>query len=171
LQNLLPQYHLLRHTETLLQKEGSEQSFLAGVKGLFSHSKLALEGIKRLEEVTQKARKEGKAVGVKNLFGKVADTFNPTAVFKEFARSMKAPVDWMTFVLVAGVIGFVPVWINQVYTDLEFKFKHSNDKVPPPLEEDPSQAELEAFDYLPLVPKSGTAPVVHRFQDLANQQP
>ena len=171
LQNLLPQYHLLRHTETLLQKEGSEQSFLAGVKGLFSHSKLALEGIKRLEEVTQKARKEGKAVGVKNLFGKVADTFNPTAVFKEFARSMKAPVDWMTFVLVAGVIGFVPVWINQVYTDLEFKFKHSNDKVPPPLDEDPSQAELEAFDYLPLVPKSGTAPAVHRFQDLANQQP
>ena len=179
LQDLLPQYHLLRHTETMLIEEtpttqASETGFLAGVKGLFSHSKQALAGIEQLDLITKKARSSGKAVGVKNLFGKVTDTFNPTEVFKDFARSMKAPVDWMTFVLVAGVIGFVPVWINQVYTDLEFKLKHAKDKTPPagpePLEED-----LEAFDYLPIVPKSGPKPVPtaitkHRFQDLANNQ-
>ncbi|MCS6266087.1 MAG: hypothetical protein H2174_00815 [Vampirovibrio sp.] len=179
LQDLLPQYHLLRHTETMLKEESpttraSETGFLAGVKGLFSHSKQALAGIEQLDLITKKARSSGKAVGVKNLFGKVTDTFNPTEVFKDFARSMKAPVDWMTFVLVAGVIGFVPVWINQVYTDLEFKLKHAKDKTPPagpePLEED-----LEAFDYLPIVPKSGPKPVptaitMHRFQDLANNQ-
>ena len=179
LQDLLPQYHLLRHTETMLQEESpatgaNETGFLSGIKGLFSHSKQALVGIEQLDLITKKARNSGKAVGVKNWLGKVTDTFNATEVFKEFARSMKAPVDWMTFVLVAGVIGFVPVWINQVYTDLEFKLKHANDKKPPaelaPLDED-----LGMFDYLPIVSKSGTKPVppadtTHRFQDLASNQ-
>jgi hypothetical protein len=172
LQDLVPQYHLLRHTEALLTAEtvpanGAETGFLAGIKGLFNHSEKALNGIGQLDFLTKEARKNGKPVGVKNLFGKVADTFNPTDVFKEFARSMKAPVDWMTFVLVAGVIGFVPVWINQVYTDLEFKFKHANDKHPP----EPESIEVEDLDYLPLVAKSGTKsmPAVHRFEDLANQ--
>ena len=167
LQDLLPQYHLLRHTEDLLQQEENPESssFLSGIKGLFTHSEQALSSIKQLEGITKAARKEGKAVGVKNWLGKVSDTFKPTDVFKEFARSMKAPVDWMTFVLVAGVIGFVPVWINQVYTDLEFKWKHANDKKPP-VEPEPMAQDLEAFDYLPLVPKSGTE--IHRFQDLVN---
>jgi hypothetical protein len=179
LQDLLPQYHLLRHTETMLKEESptitaSETGFLAGIKGLFSHSKQALAGIKQLDLITKKARSSGKAVGVKNWLGKVTDTFNATEVFKDFARSMKAPVDWMTFVLVAGVIGFVPVWINQVYTDLEFKLKHAKDKKPP-AELAPLEKDLEVFDYLPIVPKSGTKPVptaitMHRFQDLANNQ-
>jgi len=172
LQDLLPQYHLLRHTEAML-RDASETGFLAGVKGLFSHSKQALAGIEQLDLITKEARKSGKAVGVKNWFGKVTDTFNATEVFKDFARSMKAPVDWMTFVLVAGVIGFVPVWINQVYTDLEFKLKHANDKKPP-AEPAPLEEDLEVFDYLPIVQKSGTKPVpttpMHRFQDLANNQ-
>jgi hypothetical protein len=175
LKDLLPQYQLLRHTEGLLAeeiqagKQDAENGFLAGVKGLFNHSKQALAGIEQLTLLTQQARDKGQAVGVKNLFGKVSDTFNPQEVFKDFARGVKAPVDWMTFALVAGVIGFVPVWINQVYTDLEFKWQHAKDKMPTS-ELAPSEVDLGAFDYLPLVPKSGILPSVpkgHRFHDLA----
>lgn len=85
---------------------------------------------------------------------------------------MKAPVDWMTFMMVAGVIGFVPVAINQVYTDVEFKLKHAHDKNPPPLPE--VDGGLGDFDYLPSVPNPAVAAQLNntmpnRFQLLAKQ--
>jgi hypothetical protein len=173
LQDLLPQYHLLSRTEDLLASQAvnpPKQSFVDGLKGLFTHSIGALEGFSGLKNMTDVARKKGEAVGVKNWLGKVADTFNPTDVFKEYTRGIKAPVDWMTFMMVAGVIGFVPVAINQVYTDVEFKLKHAHDKNPPPL---PEAEGLGDFDYLPSVPNPTIAQLnantPNRFQTLAKQ--
>lgn len=175
LQDLLPQYQLLNRTEELLTAQKIEpskhQSFVAGIQGLFTHSEEALKGFTILKEITDTHRKNGQPVGVANWLGKVVDTFNPTDVFKEYARGMKAPVDWMTFMMVAGVIGFVPVAINQVYTDVEFKLKHAHDKNPPPLPE--VDGGLGDFDYLPSVPNPAVVAQLNntpnRFQLLAKQ--
>jgi hypothetical protein len=42
-------------------------------------------------------------------------------LLSESARNMRSPVDFMGYVFVASVIGYFPVWLNQVVTDTEFR--------------------------------------------------
>jgi hypothetical protein len=55
-------------------------------------------------------------------------------ILSESARNMRSPVDSIGYVLVAAVIGFFPVWLNQVVTETEYRLKKAKD-APPKSEE------------------------------------
>jgi ligand-binding SRPBCC domain-containing protein len=55
-------------------------------------------------------------------------------ILSESARNMRSPIDSIGYVLVAAVIGFFPVWLNQVVTETEYRFKKAKD-APPKKEE------------------------------------
>ncbi|MFM7390459.1 MAG: hypothetical protein ACKO34_07550 [Vampirovibrionales bacterium] len=104
---------------------------LVGYLSTASHASEKTVGLaQQLEELTQTLRQQGAKVGGKYAGLLQLNSFKPSQLLIEHAKGLRSPADSMSFVFVATVMGFFPVWLNQVWSDTEFKIKQLNQAKP-----------------------------------------
>ncbi|MCE2930632.1 MAG: hypothetical protein LW809_04515 [Vampirovibrionales bacterium] len=129
------------------------ESVLKHFKGMYTHSANAMKEVDALDATLKRLQKEG-ATYLKSSFNflgtkvplpavdwaknklkmQTLQSLDVRRILSESARNMRSPVDSIGYVLVAAVIGFFPVWLNQVVTETEYRFKKAKDA--PPKSED-----------------------------------
>ena len=130
------------------------EGILNQFKAMYTHSAKAMQEVDGLDSSLKVLQKEGghylkssfnlfdskiplplvdwtkKAFKIQTL-----ESLNVRHILSESARNMRSPVDSIGYVLVAAVIGFFPVWLNQFVTETEYRFKKATD-APPPVKDD-----------------------------------
>jgi hypothetical protein len=150
----------LRASHNLLEtlKVGdTASSVVKYLQGMYHHSAEAMTHVDALDSQVKRLQAEGKEhlTASMTVFGKriglpaldwASDAFK-LQTFKQLdarqllsrtAENMRSPVDFMGYMFVASVIGFLPVWLNQVVTETEYRLKKAT-QAPPRREEDPHE--------------------------------
>jgi hypothetical protein len=122
-------------------------------KAMYTHSANAMNEVDALDATLKRLQKDGASYlnTSFNFFGskvplpavdwaknklkiQTLQSLDVRRILSESARNMRSPVDSIGYVLVAAVIGFFPVWLNQVVTETEYRLKKAKD-APPKSEE------------------------------------
>lgn len=95
------------------------QSFVEAKK----QSAKAATLLPEVEALVKEAKGRGVKLGNRFMGLLHMNDFSVYNILAEHAKGLRAPADSMGFVFVACVMGFFPVWLNQVYSEVEFKLK------------------------------------------------
>jgi hypothetical protein len=129
------------------------QGVLKHFKAMYTHSASAMKEVDALDAAIKRLQSDG-AKHLKASFNFLGtkvplpaldwvkktlklptlESLEVRRILSESARNMRSPIDSIGYVLVAAVIGFFPVWLNQVVTETEYRFKKAKD-APPKKEE------------------------------------
>ncbi len=120
------------------------EGVLKQFKAMYTHSASAMKEVDALDTTLKRLQKDGASyLGTSfNFFGskvplpavdwakrrlkmQTLQSLDVRRILSESARNMRSPVDSIGYVLVAGVIGFFPVWLNQVVTEAEYRFNQA----------------------------------------------
>jgi hypothetical protein len=140
LEGTIAEYRASQNLLDTLKDPQHGTAILEHLKALYQHSGKAMAEVDTLDAHVKALQAEGKDFlkASVHLGGKTIDLpwvegiaeklqlktlkrLNVRKLLSESARNMRSPVDFMGYVFVAGVIGYFPVWLNQVVTDTEFR--------------------------------------------------
>jgi hypothetical protein len=121
------------------------------INDMFRYSKASSSSLKDLDKMVKDVQSGPKAEflsAATHLFGKrrrlpwldkLSDAlqlntlrrFEAQNILSDSAKAMRAPSDFTSFMFVAGVIGFFPVWLIQAIAETEYRLRkgHSHRKI------------------------------------------
>jgi hypothetical protein len=136
--DLLPQQQATAQVQAALRNPAAAQQALEAVQGLYQTSAKAEQAMGKLDTVVHHLRQQGKAVGPRCFGVQQLNNFEPRKVLSQHVLNTRSLPDVSAFIFVTGVIGYFPVWLNQVVTEWEYKLKHKG--------AEPNEQQLDAAE-------------------------
>jgi hypothetical protein len=139
----LARYRAGENLMTALSHPTHGEPSVKRVKSLFANSKQAMQSLNTLDDTVKELQtskgaeyfKAGFTVSNKRhdlgVIDAIADKlqlntfkrFKPNTLLTEAGKAMRSPSDFTSFMFVAGVIGFFPVWLIQAMTETEYRLR------------------------------------------------
>ena len=136
--DLLPQQQATAQVQAALSSPAAAQQALEAIQGLYQASAKAEHAMGKLDTVVQHLRQQGKAVGPKCFGVQQLNNFEPRKVLSQHVLNTRSLPDVSAFIFVTTIIGYFPVWLNQVVTEWEYKLRHKGSE--------PSEQQLDAAE-------------------------